>query len=264
MKRTFPHPAPGRRLGLAVALGALVLLAAPARAEVPDIDTLLKKADDVSRGESSQGVMVMHIKTKHWERNLEMEVASKGTEKTLMKILSPAKEKGTTTLKVEDNIWNYLPKVDRTIKVPASMMSGSWMGSHFTNDDLVKESRYTDDFACAYVSHPEKVAEGHGVAEYVIDCKPNENAAVVWGKVRIFVDQPSELITKAEFFDEKGELVRTMTYSEVKEMGGRKLPTVMTLKVADKPEEYTEVIFKEIVFDVDIPDRTFSLQALKR
>lgn len=261
MQRTATMSGATRLLCRGLLLGAIALLCAPALAgETPKIEDLLKKADDVNRGESSRGTIVMRIKTAHWERSLRMEVASKGTEKTLMKILSPAKERGITTLKVDKNIWNYLPKVDRTIKVPASMMSGSWMGSHFTNDDLVKESRYTDDFTCEYVSTPKEA----GTGAYVIACIPKEDAAVVWGKVQIEIDAATELITKGEYYDEKGVLVRTMTFTEVKKMGDRQMPTVMTLKVTDKPEEFTEVIYEEMEFDVEIPDRTFSLQALKR
>ncbi|MGI5861436.1 MAG: outer membrane lipoprotein-sorting protein [Myxococcales bacterium] len=119
-------------------LAALFALAAPpalaAQAE-PTLEQLLEKTDDLLRGKSSAGQVRMHIKTERWERTLSMKVWSEGKEKTLVRILSPAKEKGVSTLKVGDNIWNYLPNIDRTIKIPASMMSGAWTGSHFTNDD---------------------------------------------------------------------------------------------------------------------------------
>jgi hypothetical protein len=107
---------------------------------------IIDRVDRLLRGESSHGLAVMEVVTENWERSLTMEMWSLGTEHSLVRILAPPKEAGTATLKAGDDIWNYLPKVDRTIKIPASMMMGSWMGSHFTNDDLVKDSRLVDDY----------------------------------------------------------------------------------------------------------------------
>ncbi len=124
------------------ALGALLLsTAALAQAQEIDGKAILRQLDDLYRGQSSVARTTMHIKTEHWERTLEMQAYSKGTERSLVRIVRPKQEEGTATLKVEDNIWNYLPKTRRVMKIPASMMMGSWMGSHFTNDDLVRESR---------------------------------------------------------------------------------------------------------------------------
>ena len=163
------------------------------------------------------------------------------------------------TLKVEDNIWNYLPKVDRTMKVPASMMSGAWMGSHFSNDDLVKESRMAQDYTFAITSTPADNEAG----EYVIECTPKPDAPVVWGKVVVKVRGSDEMPTEITYWDEKGNLKRTMVFDEIREMGGRTIPCRMKLVPADKPDEFTEIVYDEIEYDVEIPDETFTLQALK-
>ena len=111
---------------------------------------ILDRIDDLYRGKSSHAIMRMAVVTENWTRELELESWSMGKEKSLMRILSPRKEKGTATLKSGKQMWNYLPKVDRVIKIPSSMMGSSWMGSHFTNDDLVKESRMAEDYDFEY------------------------------------------------------------------------------------------------------------------
>jgi hypothetical protein len=219
---------------------------------------LLDKTDDMHRGESSHSKVTMHVKTARWDRTLTMEGWAQGEERSLTVILSPAKEAGMATLKVDDNIWNYLPKVDRTMKVPAGMMSGSWMGSHFTNDDLVKESRMADDFVFDLTAEPGV----DGSEGYVIECVAKEDAAVVWGKIVVKL-RPDEQPTEITYWDEDGELVRTMSFTDYREIGGRMIAGKMRLVPADEPDEFTEVIYDEIEFGVEIPDSTFTLQALK-
>jgi outer membrane lipoprotein-sorting protein len=232
-------------------------LAAAADPAEADVVRLLEKTDDVARGTSSISTMSMHVKTASYERSMKMKTWAKGAEKTLVKILEPAKDAGVATLKVDENLWNYLPKVDRTMKVPAGMMSGAWMGSHFSNDDLVKESRLSEDFTFHLDSRP-----SGGKGSWVITLVPKPDAPVVWGKVvaTIGADEIPQSLT---YFDEKGALVRTMTFGEITTMDGRKMPRTMKLVPADKPGEFTEIRYDEIDFDVAIPDATFTLQALK-
>lgn len=234
---------------------------AAAQADVSEdrIRELLEETDDMHRGESSHGKLTMHVKTERWERELTMESWAQGEDKSLIRILSPAKEAGMATLKVEDNIWNYLPKVDRTMKVPAGMMSGSWMGSHFTNNDLVKASRMAEDYTFELTEQPSE--EGSG--QYVIECTPKPDAPVVWGKVVVKLTA-DEIPSEITYWDEQGELVRTMTFSDVRESDGHRYPARMKLVPADEPGEFTEVIYEELEFDVDIPDTRFSLQALRK
>lgn len=228
--------------------------------EKPTIEELLVAADDVQRGESSKAVMTMEVKTSRYERTMKMRALSQGTENSLVTILEPAKDAGVSSLKVGDNLWNYLPKVDRTMKVPAGMMSGSWMGSHFSNDDLVKESRMSEDFTAKFTQEP---TEEEPERSWIIELVPKPDAPVVWGKVVLEVSK-DRLPVRIEYFDEKDNLVRTMAFSDVQEIEGRKVPMKMTLTPADKPGEYTRVAYDSLEFDVPLSARTFTLQALKQ
>ncbi|RME24269.1 MAG: outer membrane lipoprotein-sorting protein [Deltaproteobacteria bacterium] len=223
----------------------------------PTIDELLDAADDIQRGQRSHAVVRMHVKTANYERTMKMESWAEGTDKTLIRILEPPKDAGVATLKVDDNIWNYLPKVDRTMKVPAGMMGESWMGSHFTNDDLVKESRMSEDYDGVIVGRPE---DG---GRWVIELTPKPDAPVVWGKVVVTMT-PDRIPTTIEYFDEKGALVRTLIFDDVQEVEGRRVPMRMRLQPADKPDDVTEIQYETLDFDVEIPPNTFSLQALRR
>jgi outer membrane lipoprotein-sorting protein len=226
----------------------------------PTVAELLEATDDAARGEESVAVITMQVKTDRYERAMKMKAWSKGAERSLIRILEPAKDAGVSTLKVEDNLWNYLPKVDRTMKVPAGMMSGSWMGSHFSNDDLVRESRLSEDFTFEIAKRP---ADDGSRGNYHITCTPKPDAPVVWGKVVVEVE-PRKVPVKVEYYDERGELVRTMTYSDVQEVDGRLSPMTMTLVPHDKPGEYTRMSFSELDFDAALDDAMFSLQALKQ
>jgi hypothetical protein len=140
------------------------------------------------------------------------------------------------------------------------MMSGAWMGSHFTNDDLVKHSRFSDDFDSSLMDTPGEDGQGH----YVIECVPKPDAPVVWGKVVIKVRATDELVDEATYYDEEGELVRTMIFSDIGDLGGRRLPRRVKMVPAEKPAEFTEIIYEELAFDIELPARTFTLQALRR
>jgi hypothetical protein len=235
------------------------LLASLAGAAEPTMEELLLATDDAARGDQSMSVISMQVKTDRYERTMKMQAWSKGTEKSLMRILEPEKDAGVTTLKVEDNLWNYLPKVDRTMKVPSGMMSGSWMGSHFSNDDLVRDSRLSEDFTCAFTGRP---ADSGG--NYVITCTPKPDAAVVWGKVAATV-RPDKVPVQVEFWDEANVLVRTMAYGNVKDVGGgRMMPLEMTLTPHDKPGEYTKMVFETLDLTVQLDDGMFSLQSLQQ
>ena len=160
----------------------------------------------------------------------------------------------------ENDIWNYLPKVDRTIKIPSSMMGGAWMGSHFTNDDLVKESQIVEDYdiEIAFEGDRENVA----VWEFLLTPKPE--AAIVWGHVEYQVRQADYMPVWTKFYDEDGDLSRTMTYSEFVEFDDRLVPAVMDMHPADKPDERTSIRYEELEFDVDIDRSFFSLRNLQR
>lgn len=221
---------------------------------------ILDKVDDLFRGKASEGRMTMTIITENWRRTLTTDVWSKGKDRSLIRIIAPRKEKGTTTLRVENDIWNYLPKVKRVIKLPSSMMSASWMGSHFTNDDLVKESRMAEDYTF------EKTFEGARDGGEVIEvtCHPRPEAAIVWGKVILTVRAEDFLPVEIKYYDEDMNLARTMTFEDIGPLGDRVIPRLMICRPENKPKERTEVLYENMKFDVDLPESVFSLRNLQR
>lgn len=223
-------------------------------------EEIIDRVDRLLRGDSSHGVARMEVVTENWERGLTMEIWSLGLDYSLIRVQAPAREAGTATLKAMDNIWNYLPKVDRAIKIPASMMAGAWMGSHFTNDDLVKESQLIKDYFIE-VTHD---GDRDGAAVWEFRLTPKPEAAIVWGHVDYQVRQADYMPLWTRFYDEDGELVRTMRYSEFTNLGGRIVPAVMEIVPADKPGETTKIIYEQLDFDVDIDQAFFSLRNLQR
>ena len=158
---------------------------------------------------------------------------------SLVVIREPIKDRGIATLKVEDNIWNYLPKINRVTKVPSSMMSGSWMGSHFTNDDLVKDSTFEDDYSSKITFEGER----DGRAVYELTSLPKPDAPVVWGKVVMLIDQKTLAPYKNVYYDEEGVLIRTMTFDQSKKIDERVIPMRLILTPEDKPDESTAVSY---------------------
>ena len=243
---------------LLLASVAVAAVVAPVRGQESARD-IVDRVDRLMRGESSRGVATMEVATEHWERALTMEMISLGTEYALIRITAPRKEAGMATLKAGDQIWNYLPRVDRTIKVPASLMMGSWMGSHFTNDDIVKDSRLIEDYDIEINFENER--GGVRIWEFLLTPKPE--AAVVWGRIEYEVRRNDFMPTWARYYDEDGELMRTVTFSEFRNMGGRLVPAVMELIPHDKPSERTLVRYDELEFDIGIDEAAFSLRALR-
>lgn len=222
------------------------------------IEELLDATDDISRGSSSHGIMQMEVKTARYERSMRMELWSQGETKSLVRILEPVKDRGVCTLRSGDNIWNYLPNVDRTVKVPSAMMGGAWMGSHITNDDLVRSSRLADDFVATVKARPGQA----GATSYLLELVARPDAPLVWGSILVQISA-AKIPEKIQYYEESGKLVRTMTFEEVKVIDGRRMPTVQRVLPADKPGEQTVMRFETMEFDVALPEATFTLQALK-
>ncbi|MYD72344.1 MAG: outer membrane lipoprotein-sorting protein [Acidobacteria bacterium] len=247
-----------RAVLVAMAVASMTLVE-PAAAQTDPLE-IMDRVDRMMRGDSSRGVATMQVVTENWEREMTMEIWSLGTDFSLVRLRTPAREAGTATLKAVDDIWNYLPKVDRTIKVPASMMGGAWMGSHFTNDDLVKDSRLIEDYDIEITF--DGADEGVSVWDFRLTPKPE--APVVWGHIEYRVRQDDYMPLWTRFYDEGGDLARTMEYSAFTEMGGRLVPGVMDMQPADKPDERTSFRYEELEFDVDLEESFFSLRTLQR
>ncbi len=227
---------------------------------ISDANSLMRHVDRLWRSDSSHALMTMQVKTAHYQRTMRLEAWSKGKDKSLIVILAPRKDKGVATLKVGNNIWNYLPKIRRVSKVPASMMSGSWMGSHFTNDDLVKESTFEDDYDSSISFQGER--NGRQVVE--ITSIPKPDAAVVWGKVVTTIDKQTLTPVAAIYYDEDDNKVREMLFDQVKTINGKPIPLRLRLYPLDKPRESTIVVYESLEFDIPLEDRLFSLKNLQK
>ncbi len=224
------------------------------------VKDLLNEVDDLWRGKSSYAVTSMHVKTEHYQRTMKMEGWSKGKEKTLFRIMQPLREKGTATLKSDNHIYTYLPKTDRTIKLTSGMMMGSWMGSHLTNDDLVKEARLEEDYTAEISFEGER--EGQDIIEFTLI--PKIDAAVVWGKLELIIQADSHIPVVEYYYDEDMALARTIEFTDIQLLGGRERPAVLTVVPADKPEEYTKFVYEKLSLNIDLKDNLFSLSSLKR
>jgi outer membrane lipoprotein-sorting protein len=196
----------------------------------------------------------MQISNEDGQRNLSMKIWSLG-DKVLVRITGPQDEAGTAILKDGSDIQYYLPKSNRTVKIPASMAMTSWMGSDFTIDDLVKQSFLTRDYSIS-ISFTGKRG---GVAVYEYTLTPKPEAAVVWGKIVLQIRQADSVPTWQGYYDEDGKLVRELTFSEYKTIGGRLIPTRLVMRPADKAGAQTTIEYEDIAFDVPISEGTFSL-----
>ena len=232
---------------------------APAQESTPDIETVIKQIDQLYRSETSYAEMEMHIVTPHWERTLAMTVWSQGMRKTFIRITAPKKENGVATLRIGNEMWNYLPKTNKVMKIPPSMMMGSWMGSDFTNDDLVRESSMLNDYTYQFIS-PEDASPNH----LYVQLTPKEDSPIVWGKIVAAVRSSDYLPVWQRFYDEKGNLMRVMNFKEIKTFAGKTLPSVMEILPQNKEGHKTVVRFLEARYDSDIDDKIFTRRNLQK
>lgn len=222
---------------------------------------IIRKADEKFNGEkTSTSIMAMTIVRPTWERTLEFKNWTSGREYALTLITAPAKDKGQSFLKRESEMWNWNPTISRLIKLPPSMMSQGWMGSDYTNDDILKESSVVNDYDHEIVGEEEY----DGRLCYRIKMVAKEEAAVIWGHQVRWIDKKDFLFMKSELYDEDGYLVRTELGSEIKSMDGRLIPTRLELIPAEEEDQKTIVEIKEIQFNQDIKDSFFSQQNMKR
>ena len=221
---------------------------------------IVKKADEKMQGESNKSVMKMTIVRPTWQREITMKGWALGRGYSLILITAPARDKGSAFLKRESEMWNWQPSIDRVIKLPPSMMLQSWMGSDFTNDDLVKESSIVND----YEQTLEQDTIINGLDCYKVVMIPNESAAVVWGKVIIYIDKVEFNQHLVYYYDEDDFLINTMKLSNIKNMGGRIIPTHLEMIPADEPANKTVIDYLDMEFDLNLKESFFSLQNMKR
>jgi len=243
---------------IASILMALILGGSPAFAiGKPPVRDVLKKVDDLYRGSTSRGEVEMTVVTPDWKRTMDLGIWSEGMDKTFVVIRSPAKDAGVATLRVKKEMWNYFPRINKTLKVPPSMMMGSWMGSDFTNDDLVKESTFLDDYDAAW-------AKEEKPGTWRLELLPKAETATVWGKVVMTIKAGTLIPLEEEYYDEHGERVRVISFTDVQTIGDRVLPMTMELTPLKKPGNKTLLRYKSLQFDIPLEPSVFSLQNLRQ
>jgi outer membrane lipoprotein-sorting protein len=225
-----------------------------------NVEEIIRKADEKFRGESSRGQTTMIIERPNWSREISMKTWSLGNDYSMIYITTPAKERGQVFLKRENEMWNWVPTIERMIKIPPSMMMQSWMGSDFTNDDLVRESSLEKDYTHKLLGE-ETIQEYEC---YKIELVPKPDAPVVWGKILMWVSKNEYHWLKAEYYDEDENLVNIEILSEIKTMDDREMPTRMEMIPAEKEGYKTVLIFDEIEFNVDLDESFFSQQNMRR
>ena len=239
-------------------IAALALAAPPPHAAM-DARPILAAVDDVYQGKTTQGTMEMEVVTPEWSRTMRLRVWSKGRDVFLIRIQAPQKDRGVSTLRDGKEIWNYLPNIDRTVKIPPAMLASPWMGSDLTNDDLVKMSRLAQD----YVGQVTK-GDDHDAAGVVeVTAVPKPDAAVVWSKVVAVVKRDGLLPERVEYYGENGGLARTMVFSDVRLLGGRRIPATVTVEPARDPGHRTVLRYLDLEFDRPIPEGRFTIYSLR-
>ena len=232
----------------------------PSGVDQPDVAALVERIDRLLNGRSSVGVMTMSIKTPSWSRSLKLKVWAEGKDHALVRVLEGGpRETGMMTLKRERQLWNWLPQAGRVMKLPSGMMGDSWMGSDFTNDDLVRGTSLADDFE----SRVAGAGQAGGRDAWHVVLTPKPEAVIVWGRIDLLIDRKTCLPITERFYDEDGELAREMRFSDFRTVGWRQFPAKMTVTPAESGRE-TSITYSEIEFDVNIPDDTFSLQRLRQ
>jgi outer membrane lipoprotein-sorting protein len=221
---------------------------------------IITKADSLQRGLSNKSMFSMTIIRPKWTRTIKMKSWSLGRDYTMTYILYPPKDKGQVFLKRKNEMWNWVPSISRMIKIPPSMMSQGWMGSDYTNDDILKESSIVVDYNHRLTGE-DTVS---GMVCYKIEMMPKEDAAVVWGKVLKWISKKEYWQMKTEYYDEDNELIRTEVASEIKNFGDRNLSSHIEIIPADKPGQKTVLDVLDAEFNIKLSEGFFSIQNMKR
>ncbi len=217
---------------------------------------IMKKVDANVRGENVYIQMDMSITSRGHTRTIKIQTWSQGNKKSFVKTIYPPKDKGITFLSLNNQMWQYVPKIERVIKIPPSMMLQNWMGSDITNDDIAKQSSIVDDYDARILKK-----EGNLVT---IELVPTEDAAVVWGKIVSEVNTTNYTNIRDTFYDEDGEKVRIFTYENIQKFGKYYVPTYWRIEPVDKKGSFTEIRLKDVKYDSEISERYFKKSALKR
>ncbi|MDX1829862.1 MAG: outer membrane lipoprotein-sorting protein [Lutibacter sp.] len=221
---------------------------------------IVQKSDELIRGKTNTSIVNMEIIRPTWKRTIGIKSWGRGQDYSMDYITSPAQDKGQVFLKLKTEMWNYIPAIGRMIKIPASMLSQGWMGSDYTNDDILKQSSIVVDYNHKLID--EETVNGY--KSYKIEMTPKEDAAVVWGKIIMWIIEDNFIQIKTEFYDEDNDLVKSEFGYDFKNMGGRLIPTRIEIVPANEEGKKTVLYIKEMKFNIDLPATFFSQQNMKR
>jgi len=230
------------------------------RLQAQNATEIVREADAKFRGDQSKAELTMKIIRPSWERTVSMQVWTLDTKYSMILITAPARDEGTAYLKRDNEIWNWVPRIGRVVKMPPSMMSQSWMGSDFTNDDLIKEASIVTDYTHKLVG--DSTVAGRDC--FKVQLTPKPDAPVVWSEILMWISKDDYLELRSEFYNEYGEKVNVMEGSEIKKLGGRLLPAKLEMIPQDKENQKTVLEYHNINFNPGISQRFFTVQQMKR
>ncbi len=241
-------------------MATLILLVALSESRAQNPSEILQEADKRARGESSIMEVTLQVVRPTWTREMAMRSWSKGQDRSLVLVTAPARERGTAFLRVGREMWNWIPSVERTVKLPPSMMSQSWMGTDLTNEDFVREASFLVDYSHRLTGEETLLNR----PAWIIELTPKPEAPVVWGKVVVWIGKEDYLQLRAVFYDEVGESVYTLEARQVGELGGRMLATRVEVLPTDEPGHSTVMSIQSAQFNIPIPDETFTVRNMSR
>ena len=232
-----------------------------------DARDIAKRSDAVLRADTTMMAVRMTVKSPRLSGDRKVAFHSwedRRRDRSFIRILSPTKDAGTGFLRLPPNLWTYIPRVERSMRIPPSMMLQPWMGSDFTNDDLVNESSDVDDYDHTLL-RVEKDADGRpGLRAYVVQYVPHEDVAVVWGRIEGWIEAEHYWPMRQDFYDEDGVRVRTLRYDDVREVEGRHVPHRWVMTPLEKKGHETRIELESIAFDPVIDPGVFTTRNLKQ
>ena len=236
-----------------------VLAVRPAAAQqLPSVNDVVRHIDNLWRSSSSHATMTMTVVRNRGTRSLTLESWSQGTNEALIVIRQPAREAGTATLRTPEGLWNYAPRADRLIRIPSGLLSESWMGSDFTNDDLLRESSYLADHTTSLAW---KTVDGQRMLEVTLIPKPD--LPVVYTRL-VFLLEPESLTPRRADYYDGNDLTRSMIFDHIQTIGNKRVPMHMVLQPADRPNERTEITYEQLELDIHVDDGMFTRRGLRQ
>lgn len=227
----------------------------------PDaITQKLEQSDLLMRGKSEEVVLSMTVHTRSWERDYKFKLWTKGKDQSFARVLAPAKVAGQGYLRLTTRLWNYLPDLERSVLIPPSMMTDHFMGSDFSNDDMVKMSYFARDYDATCTE--EQVIDG--VNAYHLVLKPHPDAPVTYAKLELWLRTTDSAPLKLQFYNSKLESIRLLTYSNFRTFSGHNVPTVWKMENQKEPGRYTTITVSDAVYDTTISDSIFTRGNLTR